>query len=132
MRQMSAMPGTITEAIAASVVSSSSERESSAPALTSCCRRACARSARRARLALGVEQQLALGLALLAQRGGADERLRDRLDLDQVGLARLDRRAAAERQRGVAQARDRRRDRCPRRSHAAMLPMPSESRMPPP
>ena len=66
---------------------------------------------RRARLALGIEEQLALGLVLRAERRGSDERIGDRLDLDQAGLDRLDRRALAERQRGAAQATDRRGDR---------------------
>ena len=103
MRHMSAMLGTITEAIAASVVCSSSERDSSAPALTSSCkpRLGAARRSPRA-CALGIEQQLALGLASRALRGGGDERLGDRLDLDQAGLGVLDRRAAAERRGGVA------------------------------
>ena len=64
----------------------------------------------RARIALGVEQPLALGLVLLAQRRGGDERVRDRLDLDHVGVGAAHRLVAAERQRGVAQARDRLRD----------------------
>ena len=61
----------------------------------------------RARLALGIEQEFALGFVLPAQRGGGDERVGHRLDLDHVGLGAAHRLAATERQRRVAQLRDR-------------------------
>jgi hypothetical protein len=74
-----------------------------------------------ARVALGVEQPLALGLALQPLRRRADERVGDGFDLADVGARVVHRLAAAERERGIAQPPDRLDDasRDPPRRHAA-------------